>query len=1137
MTSAHLTLLGAPYLTVDGARVALSRKKALALLAYLAVTRTTHTRDSLAALLWGDSDDQSSHAYLRNALWTLNKALGASWALTDSGTVGLNPAYPLRVDVTEFTGLAQHIVPDSAVRTVRTEYILSVHHLSLMEALSQAAALYTGAFMTGFSLSDCPEFEQWQTLTAGSLQRTAHGVFKAWTDSLSQAGQTHAALDAAQRWVGLDPLHEPAQRALIRLYADAGESATALRQYRDFSRLLHQELRAQPDSATVALYNTLLSPTPSAAASPSPSAATVRTEYILSAQSASQSPAAEITPPDPLMGSGVHPLTQQTYIVGRETERTDLLALLKDPFVRLITITGAGGMGKTRLSEQVGVDAFNAGLFPDGAYFISLTPLCSADAIAPTLINALPFPVPRGIDSEHVLRDMLRGQRTLLVIDNCEHLLEGVALFSRVLESAPDVKILATSRERLTLRNERTYELRGLPLPVDSQSAQASPTVGLFVSHAQVMTPDFALTPDTVSAIARICRLVEGMPLAIELAAAWTPLLTPTQIAAEIQRSLDFLTTSARDVPERHRSLRAVFGSSWDYMLADEQMALARLSVFRGGFTVESASSVAGASLTSLLALLNKSLLKRGRQGRFEIHELLRQFADSYLTPDDRAEARTRHARYFAAYIQGQLPRLLSAEQPAAMETLQDDIDNLRAAIQHTTATADAPTLAHFIDPIGLFYAVATRYDDFGELFQSAADAFALRPQTDEVRVLTARLILRAATIKRSFSHQSVIDGMAARAAALLEPYTDRFDTAIAWIDLGTVVRRTAYVAPQCVEHIRRGLALFQQIGYPWGIAYALFQLGTTLHMQIQYEEARKILHQALTMFEGLGQPLGLLQTLDMLAENYFTTGDYAASDEYLARQVAYFRALGLHQQAQHIEQKETRFYTQNSRLPSDAVLEKSLNIAREAGDRRNIAWTLYNLGWMKWYHYRYADALFHLTEAMNIFKLLGDEEGTIWTNIFTADCHRNLGDWANFERYIAGARAAIGDIRFPWGEAGLEFVLGDAALSRGQMDEAIEHFRTAVKIAHGVQSIMQTLRHLCGIADAWAHAGRTTDAMILCQFLLHHQATWDDTLRRARVILTRIEAQLPIGTSPDSLRTEAEAMSIEQILGLIMTD
>lgn len=1105
MTDATLKLLGAPHLLLDGVRVSVARKKALALLAYLTVSPVPHSRESLAALLWGDSDQQSAHAYLRNALWTLNKALGQTWALTDSGTVGVNPAYPLRVDVTEFTNLVHQALPDSA------------HHHTPLGLLSQAAALYTGEFMAGFNLPDCPEFDQWQTLTAESLQRTAHTLFKSWTAALSQAGQLTAAVDAAQRWVRLDPLHEPAHRALMRHYADVGESAAALRQYRELSRLLREELRAQPDPATVALYNALIAP----ALAPVPSETPEQPEVVLS----------PIAPaPDPLMGAGVRKLTQATFIIGRETERADLLTLLSDPLVRLITITGAGGMGKTRLSEQIGADAFNAGLFSDGAFFISLSPLCNPDAIAPTLVNALPFATPTGIDAEHILCDMLRERHSLLVIDNCEHVLEGVALFNRLLEAAPHVKILATSRERLTLRHERIYDLRGLPIPTEKE-AESSPTVGLFVSHARQIAPDFALTPQNAADIARICRLVEGMPLAIELAAAWSPLLTPAQIATEIQRSIDFLATSTRDMPERHRSLRAVFASSWEQMSAEEQMALARLAVFRGGFTIEAASAVAGASLPSLLALVNKSLLKRGRAGRFEIHELLRQFADSCLTPDDKTDARDRHARYFAAHLQALLPRLLTAEQPIFMEVIQTEVDNLRAAVQHTMDVFDLPTLAQLVDPMGFLNTISTRYDDLGDLFLSAADALALRPQTDDVRVLTARLLVRSASVKRVFSHQSVIDGLTARAAALLEPYTERLDTALTWIDLGTLLRRPIFVSENSAKFIQYGLTLFRQIGHRWGIAYGLYQLGSTLHMQIHYAEGRVLLHEALTIFEELGQPLGIILCLDILSENYFTLGDYKAANEYLQRQVAPLRALGNRHQAAAIEQKIQSYHIKSSRLPSEAMLEKSLSLAREVGDRSGIAWTHYSYGWVKWLQTEYPDALSHLLTALEIFSVLGEEEGIIWTNIFAADCQRCLGNHAQFERHVARVREYLLERAFPWGEAGLEFILGDAALSNGDIDAAFTHYRTAVHLAHEVQSIMQTLRHLCGIAEIWIRRGRVVDGLTLCYFLIKHPAIWDDSLKRARMISAHAETSLPADFTLEMIQTRAERLTLEDII------
>lgn len=1071
--TAHLTLFGAPILTIDGQRVSLPRRKALALLAYLAVTGTPHTREALAALLWGDSTQQSAQAYLRNALWTLNKALGAGWASADTATVAVISGGSLSVDVAQFTALA------SAAQH-------SGEPFQRLHLLAEAAGLYSGLFLSGFNLPDCPEFDHWQTVTAQSLQRTAHTVYAAWVDGLSQTGDLTTALSAAQRWVALDSLHEPAHRALMRLYAQVGESAAAVRQYRELSRLLREELHAQPDPATTALYQQISAP----AADRLP----VSPVGMMPAPVVESSSDAH---------SNIRPLTGDTFILGRDPERSALLALLSDPLVRLVTVVGAGGMGKTRLSEQVGADAARAGLFPDGAHFISLAPLCNRDDIASTVACGLPFPMPAVANVEQALAQTLRDRRTLLVIDNCEHVLDGVPLFSRLLEVCPDLKILATSRERLNLSRERIYELGGLPIP--TAPTAESPPVALFTLRAQQVAPGFAPTPDDTAHIARISRLVEGMPLGIELAAAWTPLLTPAQIADEIQRSLDFLAAPTRDVPERHQSLRAVFASSWEQTPSAQQQALARLSVFRGGFTLEAASAAAGADLPTLLGLVGKSLVKRAAGGRFEVHELLRQFADRQLDESTRQDAQRRHAHYIAAWLDGLLPALLDHRQPAAFEAVQADIDNVRAALRYIVSQRDAAALSQIVDPLGLVMALNPRWAEFADLFMTAAEA--LSPETNGL--LIARLLIRAAQVKQAFTHQSVIHELRERAAVLLAPHTDSPQAAIAWVDLGALLRRSSFVDPRSEGFIRCGLALSERMGSAAGVAYATFQLGTTTHMLVRYREARDILLQAQAMYVSIGQPFGLIVTRDMLSENAFTLGMYEQAYDHLRDQIAPMLALGMHHRVQMIREEMVDFYNQNARLASDEALKTLLAAAQDTGDRRGAGWALYNAGWVKWHKGDYPAALQQLGEANHIFLTLGEDEGIIWTNVFMADTSRRMGRRAAFEQHVHFARERLEVTPFPWAESGLSYILGDAALADGSPSDALEHYHHAVRVSHSVHAILQTLRHLSGVAAVWAETGRRIEALGLALFILHNPSTWDDTLRRVRALVALLEAGL----------------------------
>ncbi|TLN07953.1 hypothetical protein FDZ74_12440, partial [bacterium] len=414
----------------------------------------------------------------------------------------------------------------------------------------------------------------------------------------------------------LDRLHEPAQRALIALYDRAGQRSAALRQYEEFKRLLSAELGAAPQPDTAVLAEDIRGGHRAAAGEP-PGATRL---------------ALPVAP---------------TAFIGRRSELAEIARLLDSFDVRLISLVGPGGIGKTRLALQSA--HLSGDHFSHGACFIPLAPLASPEFILQALANALTIPVSDRANLQQQVNAYLANKHLLLVMDNFEHLMDGAPLLTDLLQHAPGVKILVTSRERLNLDGEWVIEVSGLSYPWDEKEKELEQysAVQLFLSSARRVTSTFTLTAADRPFLVRICNRLEGMPLGLELAASWVRALSCREIAEEIERDLDFLTSPRRDVPESHRSLRAVFERSWGLLDDDERGLLRRISVFRGGFSREAAAAVAGASASMLARLVDHSLLRRAASGRFEIHELLRQYTAQKLAgnPDEELRTRLAHAR------------------------------------------------------------------------------------------------------------------------------------------------------------------------------------------------------------------------------------------------------------------------------------------------------------------------------------------------------------------------------------------------------------------------------------------------------------------------------------------------------------
>ncbi len=391
-----------------------------------------------------------------------------------------------------------------------------------------------------------------------------------------------------------------------------------------------------------------------------------------------------------------------TPLIGREAELAVLGTQLADPQCRLLTITGLGGIGKTRLAIELASNQQAA--FPGGVYYVSLASLNSPEFIVPAIAEVFGFSFSGIAGREEQLINHLAkrsGQALLLVLDNLEHLLfhtstqdgkdETALLLTRLLQGLPDIKILATSREWSRLREEWIFELHGLPVPTSDQADRLEDfsSVLLFLQRARQLKVDFEVRPGDRPYLARICQLVEGTPLAIELAAAWVFMLSIKEIAEEIASNLDFLTTAMKDMPERHRSLRAVFAHSWKLLADEERDVLCRLAAFRGGFPRQAAQEVAGASLPILMSLLSKSLLLRREDGRYDLHELIRQCALEKLHDSGHFEETCRqHLAYFASLALDAYQWLRSAQQAEWLRRIEQEHNNIRAALEWAFAPA-----------------------------------------------------------------------------------------------------------------------------------------------------------------------------------------------------------------------------------------------------------------------------------------------------------------------------------------------------------------------------------------------------------------------------------------------------------------
>lgn len=633
-----ITFFGGCHITYDGVIVNQFRSnKAVGLLAFLVVEADrAHARSMLAALFWPDQPDERALRNLSQAVVHLRKALGPA-----ASSAGLHTT---RSTIAWRRNAAETDVAAFLRRAASGE----------LDDLEIAAKLYTGEFMAGFEVADCQAFEEWMLRKREQFHQQALAVLERLANQHEASGRYVEAADTARSQLALDSWHEPAYRQLMRALAAMGDRAGALVVYERCRQILLEAFGASPDPATIALANNLQ----------------------------------QSQPDQPLIREPVSNLPAPlTPLIGREQEALAIETLLQSG-ARLVTLRGPGGVGKTRLALAVAQRLQTA--FAGGVYWVELAAISGdqelavqGDQLAEAMLSALePLRRDEGAPLDEVLRG-LRARSVLIVLDNCEHLTVVGAVLRSLLEAAPGLHVLATSRERLGVYGEEVVVLDGLPVALaEGGATHHSPAVDLFLTRARHQLHGLAANRDLLEAVARLCNLLEGMPLGIELAAHWVGEFTPDEIAAAIHTDLAFLHSRYQSSHGRQHSMHAVFTYSWGLLTEHERRILARLSVFVGGFDHTAALHVAEAQPATLATLVDKSLLRRVGIGRYSMHKLLRQFSAEQLDSmgDARHRTEANHSRFYLAFVAAR-DRRLAREQPyEAAAEIQKEFDNIRQA-------------------------------------------------------------------------------------------------------------------------------------------------------------------------------------------------------------------------------------------------------------------------------------------------------------------------------------------------------------------------------------------------------------------------------------------------------------------------
>ncbi len=915
MAHLSLALLGPLHMALDDRPLtAFESDKVRALLIYLALEAgRPQGRATLAELFWPDQPDSAGRHNLRQALFNLRQALGDQTAqqpflLISRNTVQFNGASDHVVDATDFGAL---IAACAAHRHRRLESCATC-----AGRLAAALELYRGDFLAQFSLADSAAFEEWSLL---KRERYGQAVMHALTTLATYhqlRGDYARAAELAMQQLSLDPWREAAYRQLMAVLALDGQRTAALAAYERCCQVLADQLGVDPEAETTALY-----------------------EQLRDADNELQ-PRSE---PVALPGIRPHNLpVQLTPFVGREHELGRVGDLLADPQCRLTTILGPGGIGKTRLALQVALE--QSDVFPDGVFWVPLAQLHQPELLWSAVADALGLALHGADEPATQLQRHLQEKELLLLLDNFEQLREAGTWLAQLLRDAPGVTLLVTSRERLELQGEWLVGLGGLDVPDDASAIERSGAGQLWLQTARRAYAGYSLSDDDRPCVARICRIVEGMPLAIELAAAWVRVLECHEIAAEIEHGLALLTTTLRDVPERHRSLRAVLDRSWQQLDATEQCILRQLSVFRGGFERDAAALVAGADVAQLAALIDKSLLRgstpTARHRRFDLHELVRQYAFEQLAAaGETAQTRERHLHYVLDLAEQAAPHFTGAEERRWIARLDAEHGNLRAALEWATEQQAGDLAARICAAIWRFWHtrgyltegrrwIAGALESAGSSAAGHADG-----RRSDVDPLVRAHVLKGAgvlawaqsdyaaartafdTALALYHNLSDTDGIAALSGNLgvLAMYQGEYEQATALLETSLALRREqgdTWSTAACLHNLgalagKRGelarsrtyyeqaLDLYRDVGHDRGIAIVLGNLADIAEIEGHLDRARRLAFESLDLLRKLDDTPGTARILTRVASLALLRNDVAQARAYYTESLRLMQAVG----------------------------------------------------------------------------------------------------------------------------------------------------------------------------------------------------------------------------------------------------
>jgi DNA-binding SARP family transcriptional activator/predicted ATPase len=971
-------------------------------------------RSHLAGLLWSDiPEDQAMHN-LRQAISLLRKAIreeDQAIIYADREQVGIQPKANLRVDLLEFSTWMQ-----TAYNHYKNSHGLGTVNIF---ALKKAIQTYKNPFMDRYQLNVSPLFDEWLLITREKFDTLAVEGLAYLANYYIRRDEKTNAIQMLRRIIHIMPWDESAYYQLIQLLAQDQQWSAAQKQYASLVQYLKNDLNVNPDPKTVALFEE------------------VRAQSLT-------------TPSSEMQRKPLHHLPLMTsQFVGREKEIASISAWIANPTQRLLNILGMGGVGKTRLALEIAHE--QVGIFQQGVFVVWLRNIDSLDGFISEIGNVLAINFSDQSSKQQQILDYCRQKHLLLLLDNLDELSthQDVQLFlEEMIKECVQVKMMVTSRNKINIVDEIVYHLEGLDYEDLNQATGPSDAVQLFTQKVQTIQRKFELSGTNQRSILKLCNLVEGHPLAIELVAGSVVGNIEKKIEETIEQGMGAFISALTSHQNHHQTLSAVFEMSWVRLSPQEQSTLARIAILKGGFEENTVREIFGINSHRLTSLLDKSLLRLSFEGRYDLHEIVRQFSEQKLKESGECgNAVESLSHYYLAFLKVQAQNFEAGEQSACLDCIEVELENIKVAWKWILYTERYSLLIEIIEVLYQYFMVRSRFAQGIEWLQEVKLLVENKP---DKKLLYAMLLNRIGYLAYKTRQNELSQQSLATSYDLLQALNNDQEMALCLVGLGQIELRSHKKYQKALDYASRSIQLYQKVQDLSGEAHAAYLKGIVLNRITEYDAAEPALLYALRVARETRNLRRMVSPLNLLGDIACIKGQY--------------------------DQAEVFF-------------KEGLEIAIKLGDRFNQGVLLNNLATLFHYSKSYDMERKVLLESLSICEEIGDQDGI-------ALAYNNLSEVAmvkgDFEQAIRYGEMGL-EIGQQIGEEWTIIVslnnLGEAYLGFGKMQQAMEHLSNAICMAYEIESLDLVARIAVIIGRVLFKEGKDQEARDWLQASIQHSA------------------------------------------------